>query len=521
MTSHQAILGADDTYLDTRLDTLAITDATSAVTQYTYDAVGNQTKVTAADGTGTTYGYDALGRTIAVTDTLGDVSKTGYDAFGNVVTSTDALGRVTTYQYNADGELITTTYPTGYTKVNTYDKLGDTTAFKDKAGVTTNYLYSTTLGVELAVTYTDGSTVAYAYDADGQRLSMTDGTGTTYYTYDADGRLATQSSPYARLANDATVFYAPLVTMQLSGAHHGHRAERGCDHGNRDRHALRGQRRGERQHGHVHCRRARHAERGPGLAGPEIVPFTGTAIISTSGTSAVTIRNDALQGGATDDQAYQGQTDTAGTIDLPVVDEGDTSEGGANLTSYIAVQNSGATAVTATVQYYDQSGTSRTSQAVSVPADGQAVLTPNLGAAWQGSAIVTASSGQSSVAVVSTQATQGGFDAYTGIAPSTNAWLPEATSAYTRTAGGPAWSAHLYLAEPHGHHRDGQPHVLCGQRRPGGRAAQTIGPDGVAALDVTVPITQAWGGGVVVNVPTRGGLVAGVERQEASSKRGD
>ena len=42
----------------------------------------------------------------------------------------------------------------------------------------------------LSTSYSDGATppVSYAYDADGRRVSMTDGTGTTTYDYDSLGR---------------------------------------------------------------------------------------------------------------------------------------------------------------------------------------------------------------------------------------------------------------------------------------------------------------------------------------------
>ena len=39
------------------------------------------------------------------------------------------------------------------------------------------------------VTYPDGSTVQYAYDAAGNRLTLTDTTGATSYGYDAADRL--------------------------------------------------------------------------------------------------------------------------------------------------------------------------------------------------------------------------------------------------------------------------------------------------------------------------------------------
>ena len=47
------------------------------------------------------------------------------------------------------------------------------------------------------MSYSDGTTpnVAYAYDLEGNRTSMADGTGTTSYTYDELGQILTVSSP--------------------------------------------------------------------------------------------------------------------------------------------------------------------------------------------------------------------------------------------------------------------------------------------------------------------------------------
>lgn len=46
------------------------------------------------------------------------------------------------------------------------------------------------------MTYADGTTVGYTYDANGQVLSTTDQLeGVTSYTYDAAGRLLTATDP--------------------------------------------------------------------------------------------------------------------------------------------------------------------------------------------------------------------------------------------------------------------------------------------------------------------------------------
>src|SRR5882672_8520941 len=76
-----------------------------------------------------------------------------------------------------------TTTPTLVT-TNTYDKNGNQASLKDPLSKTTAYTYDN-LNRKINITYASTTTpnVAYAYDANGNRTSMVDGTGTTAYTY--------------------------------------------------------------------------------------------------------------------------------------------------------------------------------------------------------------------------------------------------------------------------------------------------------------------------------------------------
>jgi YD repeat-containing protein len=137
-----------------------VSPPTRVVTEYTYDHAGNLTRVLRGKFDtnavrATDYAYDGAGRVRSetqypdwptTTPTL--VPTTTYDLNGNRATATDQLGRTTTFGYDARNRLT-------------------------------------------SVDYSDAGTadVSYAYDADGHRTSMTDGTGTTSYTLDGPTRI--------------------------------------------------------------------------------------------------------------------------------------------------------------------------------------------------------------------------------------------------------------------------------------------------------------------------------------------
>lgn len=151
-----------------------LTDPNGNITDYSYDADDELTKVTRADGTTLSYGYDANGNQTAQTDGAGDTTSYAYDPLDRLISATDPLHRATTYAY---------------------DGAGNRTSLTDPSGRTTSYGYDDANRLT-AITYSDGKTpdVSYHYDADGQRTSMTDGTGTTSYGYDSLNRLTSSAN---------------------------------------------------------------------------------------------------------------------------------------------------------------------------------------------------------------------------------------------------------------------------------------------------------------------------------------
>ena len=160
-------------------ETTTVTDPLGNATAYVYNSAGQLAATLRADGSSTRTSYDPDGNPLTQVDAAGAVTKYTYDALGRVATVTDPMGQATSYAYDAVGNLATTTDPSHRQTVLGYDAADDLTS----------------------ITYSDGVTpdVAYTYAVDGQRDSMTDGTGTTKYAFDGDGRLKTVSGPAGTL----------------------------------------------------------------------------------------------------------------------------------------------------------------------------------------------------------------------------------------------------------------------------------------------------------------------------------
>jgi len=181
------------------------TDALNHSVSFTYDAVGNRLTTTDANGHTTSNVYDALNRPLSFTDANGISGTNGYDAAGNLVTSTDGLGNTTVTTYNALNQPIVYRDALGNETTQAYNARGELVATTDAEGLTTGYEYDA-LGRLTAVleNYKPGFQATaeinvrteYTYDANGNRLGITDGNGhTTSFTYDALNRLVSETDP--------------------------------------------------------------------------------------------------------------------------------------------------------------------------------------------------------------------------------------------------------------------------------------------------------------------------------------
>jgi RHS repeat-associated protein len=177
----------------------AAADDLGNTTRYGYNAVGSLTAITDANTIATHYEYDDLNRLERVVEAYGAggsgpdrnvVTEYDYDAVGNRTDITDANGHVTHLTYDDMNRLETRsvqgiTQPWQYY----YDKVGNLTVITDAKGIVTHYVYDD-LNRLTAIDYQDSTPdVSFGYDPVGNRTSMTDAAGSTTYIYDELNRL--------------------------------------------------------------------------------------------------------------------------------------------------------------------------------------------------------------------------------------------------------------------------------------------------------------------------------------------
>src|SRR5262249_25595695 len=147
------------------------------ITVTDYNSLGQAIDSRAFDGLPTTDGSCPTGTC--------QISSSTYDGFGRVITTTDPIAtNPRNTAYNADGTVHTLTDARGVVSTFTYNNRRKVT----------NVHFSTVTGVPTT------ADISYSYDADGNRLSMTDGTGTHTYQYDTWSRMTSETEAFAGLS---------------------------------------------------------------------------------------------------------------------------------------------------------------------------------------------------------------------------------------------------------------------------------------------------------------------------------
>ncbi len=167
---------------------MKITAPDGAETHFTYDAMGNRTKVADPLGQETQYAYDAASRLVGVTDALNRTTEFTLDAAGNRLATKDPLGRTSSAQFDAQSRATAVTAPDGGSTSLEYDPAGNLVALTDPLLHTTLWQYD---ALNRPVTKTDalGNSTATSYDAAGRVDTWTNAKGRVMrYTYDASGR---------------------------------------------------------------------------------------------------------------------------------------------------------------------------------------------------------------------------------------------------------------------------------------------------------------------------------------------
>jgi len=169
---------------------LQVTDPLGHATEYSYDANGNLASATDAKGHTTKYTYDADNEQTKVEKPNGATLETAYDGAGSISSQTDANKHTTTYVRNVLEQPVEAIDPLGRKTLREYDAAGNLTKVTDPAERTTSYSYDAANRLT-AVDYSEGATpdASFEYDAEGNRVAVSDGTGKSSFGYDQLGRL--------------------------------------------------------------------------------------------------------------------------------------------------------------------------------------------------------------------------------------------------------------------------------------------------------------------------------------------
>jgi len=181
-----------------------------AKTQYSYDGASELTQILYKDSTGVTFrtlsqAFDSRGLVASKTDSSEGVSSFNYDKLGQLVSMThpviglvtfalDQLGNRTQVNTGATPENYATNTLNEYTTAGTesfqYDLDGNMLERLDSStSLKTQYQYNVKNQLT-KVTMPDGTTVTFAYDVLGRRISKTVGSITTRFLWDGSELLA-------------------------------------------------------------------------------------------------------------------------------------------------------------------------------------------------------------------------------------------------------------------------------------------------------------------------------------------
>lgn len=186
---------------------VSVTDPMGHQWSATYDALGRV--LTERDprdaGTGPptlTHAYDAYGRLASTTDALAGTVRFGYDANSQRTSVTDARGKVWRTEFGPLGLPVSTTDPLGRETATAYDRSGRVLGTTDARGLSAAYEYDQ--GGRVASVSEVGGTgrVAWEYDAQGRRIRMEDGSGTTTTAYTPTGLVSRVGSPQGDVTYD-------------------------------------------------------------------------------------------------------------------------------------------------------------------------------------------------------------------------------------------------------------------------------------------------------------------------------
>lgn len=181
----------------------SVTDAVGGKAGYRHENGRNLVEHSDEAGNSTATTYDAYNRRSSVKDQSGNTTLYSYHAASGMIQSlTDPNGARTSFTYTErtlDGfkvyDLVRVTYPDGASERFEYDAAGNLTARVDEAGQRWQYTRNAR-GQLLTLTVPSGGLIRFVYNADGTEASFeTSSSGITRFTYDDLKRVTQVADP--------------------------------------------------------------------------------------------------------------------------------------------------------------------------------------------------------------------------------------------------------------------------------------------------------------------------------------
>ena len=158
------------------------------------DALGNQTQVTFESGLALQSTRDALGRIVSQ-EFDGETATREFDSVGRLISEVDADGNTLEYAYDSVGNLIQESNSAGAVAVHGYDANNRRTQTTIN-GETVRFAYDD-LGRLTRTDFTDGTFTELAYDENGNQISNTTREGLVWaYQFDELGNVTQVTDPF-------------------------------------------------------------------------------------------------------------------------------------------------------------------------------------------------------------------------------------------------------------------------------------------------------------------------------------
>src|SRR5262249_38051643 len=158
-------------------------DPDGGTSLFGYDADGRETSLAQPNGVQSSYAYDARNRLVTISTHRADGSPvfTGQYAYDGADNRTQVQENGETIDLTSDvASRLTQAQLADRTIGYAYDADGNRLSLGDSAAGTTTYTYD---AADRLISSSGADAASYTYDAKGNRLSRSDGSGTTAFTY--------------------------------------------------------------------------------------------------------------------------------------------------------------------------------------------------------------------------------------------------------------------------------------------------------------------------------------------------